>query len=542
MKVILNHTITVLTRILSVILAVIVTISAILFLPDAPQSVQQQNGYNYYRTLLGTAADDAASSAQTPVPFTEKLPAVQQATARNIIQAENVKMPKAAFISKTRPGYQGTGYVTNLPKNTESVLEFKMRIPFSQHYAVTVCAASSRNVTNAIRINGNLLTEFKLSDDSRFTLITFYGIFLEKGDAVIALDTIDGSIDVDFVRLREDYSLLENTFRIPDTPCNSNASPETVSLYQTLAGEWGSTTLTGQYVSDNSNRELNMIYQLTGQLPAIRFSALGTKNDRDVIEGAMDWSVYMHGIVGLMWFWNAPGSDSVYAKETDFNLYDAMRGIHPKDIAMMSPEEADKAVKEGNISPKLRMLIRDIDETSKLLLTLRNMNIPVLWRPLHEAGGGWYWWGGYGRDSYQMLWQLLYYRMTDYHNLNNLIWIWNGQSASYLVPEDTYDIASIDIYLQPEMKFGSRHDQFQALANLTNKKKILALSECSTLPDTAQMMIDHSVWSFFGTWYGTYMFKPDGTFSDQYYTSNDLYNLYNSERTLTLNDFLSLCQ
>ena len=71
---------------------------------------------------------------------------------------------------------------------------------------------------------------------------------------------------------------------------------------------------------------------------------------------------------------------------------------------------------------------------------------------------------------------------------------------------------------------------------------MLALSECSALPDPEMMQVDASVWSFFGLWYGDYLMKPDGTLNDAVYTSNDLYNLYNSELALSLNDFLSLYQ
>ncbi|MBR6107297.1 MAG: hypothetical protein IKQ39_04735 [Oscillospiraceae bacterium] len=520
-----------------ILLSVIGTAGLFLFLPS-PAVQKQKSGYSYYSSLTGTATCTQPESTDS----LQELPELSHRKMQYTVQAEYMELPEEASVSKRRSGYQGNGYVAGLPAHTEKALVFPVHIPYSQHYAVTVCAASAKTVENAIRINGELLSDFTLIGDSRFTLVTFYGIFMEEGSAEIAIDTGEPGIEVDFIRLREDFSLDNQVFRIADSPCNPNAAPETVTLYQTLAAEWDSSMITGQYVSDNSNRELNMIYQVTGQLPAIRFSALGTRDDREVISGAMDWHVYMHGIVGLMWHWQAPGSDSVYAEEADFDLYEALRDADPEKLAAMTPEEADKAVSDGTLTPDARSLLADIDETSAMLIRLRNMDIPVLWRPLHEAGGGWYWWGAYGRDSYEKLWLLLYYRMTDYHNLNNLIWVWNGQSASYLVPERTYDIAAADIYLSPEMEFGSRHEQFQALANLTHHRKMLALSECSSLPNPDQMLLDRSVWSFFGLWYGEYLMNPDGTLSESYYSSSDLYKLYNSKQVLSLNDFLSIYQ
>jgi mannan endo-1,4-beta-mannosidase len=269
---------------------------------------------------------------------------------------------------------------------------------------------------------------------------------------------------------------------------------------------------------------------------------LGMGNDRTAVDSAIDWNVYMHGIVGLMWQWNAPGTDSVYAEDSDFNLDRAFRHKDVRKLAALSAEDAATAAEKGTIAPEMLMLLTDIDAMADILRPLQNMDIPVLWRPLHEAGGGWYWWGADGFMAYQKLWELLYYRMTEYHHLDNLIWLWNGQSAAYLVPENTYDIATVDIYLQPQMQYGSRYEQFLSLKKITGGRKLLALSECSALPDLEMMQLDHSVWSFFGLWYGEYLMNPDGTFRDVYYSSNDLYNLYNSEQALTLNDFRALYQ
>ena len=132
--------------------------------------------------------------------------------------------------------------------------------------------------------------------------------------------------------------------------------------------------------------------------------------------------------------------------------------------------------------------------------------------------------------------------MTDYHNLNHLIWIWNGQSIAYLVSDDTYDIASVDIYLNSDIEFGSRYEQFLALANMTGRKKLLALSECSSPPNLEMLALDDAVWSFYGLWYGEYIMDSDGKFTNSYYSSSDLYNLYNSDRSMSLKDFLAYQQ
>ena len=101
----------------------------------------------------------------------------------------------------------------------------------------------------------------------------------------------------------------------------------------------------------------------------------------------------------------------------------------------------------------------------------------------------------------------MYSRMTEYHHLNNLIWVWNGQSSEYLVSEKRYDIASVDAYLEADATYGSRYEQFVALRNMVGNK-IMGLSECSTIPDVNLLFRDHAVWSYFGLWYGKYLLNP----------------------------------
>ena len=59
--------------------------------------------------------------------------------------------------------------------------------------------------------------------------------------------------------------------------------------------------------------------------------------------------------------------------------------------------------------------------------------------------------------------------------------------------------------------------------------KLLAISECSNLPDMNAMFRDNAVWSFFGLWYAPYL----GEYTD----NNALVEFYNSEAALTREDY-----
>ena len=80
------------------------------------------------------------------------------------------------------------------------------------------------------------------------------------------------------------------------------------------------------------------------------------------------------------------------------------------------------------------------------LKLLHDANIPVIWRPLHEAAGGWFWWGK-NADSFKKLW----IQMFDYfkaQGLNNLIWVWTSETGDAdWYPGDAYvDIIGRDLY------------------------------------------------------------------------------------------------
>lgn len=466
------------------------------------------------------------------------VPEIEQAETLITAEAEYVEeKPPDAQVEDSRWGYSGIGYLTGLPDATESALEIPVQIPATQHYAVTICVGANDEVTNALRINGELLSPFTMRQTKTFVRVTFYGIFLNKGDAVLAIDTIDNGIDVDYIEITNDSSVYGTEFEIADAPCDPNAAENTKALYGFLKEQWGSGILTGQYASSAENFELRLIDNMTGQLPAIRFGELGTADDNAQIDAAADWYLREGGIVGLMWHWNAPGYDSVYADEADFDLAAALENADIPTLAMMSADEAREAVRAGECPADALELLLGIDDVAQSLRKLANMDIPVLWRPLHEAGGGWFWWGAAGEGPYIKLWNLLFERLTDYHGLHNLIWLWNGQSSAYLVPEQTYDIATMDIYLRPEMEYGSRYEQFRTLSDITGRKKMLGISECGSLPDLERMRLDNAGWLFCGLWYGEYLMTPTGGFDDTYFSSDTLYDFYNSDFALTLYDY-----
>lgn len=139
------------------------------------------------------------------------------------------------------------------------------------------------------------------------------------------------------------------------------------------------------------------------------------------------------GIVTICWHWFAPtqatGPKSFYTDQTTFDPAPALDLAHAHHA----------------------LLLRDIDAVAAQLLRLQQAGVPVLWRPLHEAEGGWFWWGRRGGDVYRRLWRLVYERLTLHHGLRNLLWVYtsegNGDASHAWYPGDAMvDIIATDVY------------------------------------------------------------------------------------------------
>ncbi len=495
------------------------------------------------------AAPTASPDAETTEPLTGPsypqveldIPPIEEEAVELRAEAEDAAFTGLLEVESLRPGYSGEGYLAGFSCNEGDGVTATLEVPAAQHYDLIVCVRADSKVTNTLLLDGEPVGDFTIDDPDNFVRVIFSGIYLPQGEITLSIGEIDGGFALDYFELREFTEMYEmdydRKFRLSD----ENASPNAAALMEFLSDNYGKCVITGQYAATDASTEHDLIYQLTGKYPAIRFGDLqgytenSTADEGTTIQASLDWAA-RGGIVGLIWHWDAPmGVSSVYAKETDFSLASAMT---EEDIALLTQEELDALLAEGTITEECHRILHDMDSIAAALAPLTEADVPVLWRPLHEASGDWYWWGADGSAAYHWLWELLYTRLTEYHGIHNLIWVWNGQSgtADYLVDADMYDIASMDIYLPPEEAYSSRYEQYVTLSRLTDGKKLLALSECSSVPDMNDMFRDNCIWSFFGLWYGEYLMNEAGGFSDAYTSEEALIAIYNSEAAITLED------
>ena len=175
-----------------------------------------------------------------------------------------------------------------------------------------------------------------------------------------------------------------------------------------------------------------------------------------------------------------------------------------KDYAFYKADtefDAANATVEGTWENKV--FTEDLKNAAAYLKLLRDADIPVLWRPFHEAAGGWFWWGK-DAASFKSLWIAMFnYFKTE--GLDNLIWVWTTEgNDSDWYPGDQYvDIVGRDVYNKETADCVSEYTSIAG--NYGNK--IVSLSECGTVGLISEQWASGARWSWFMPWY-------DGTNED----------------------------
>ena len=304
-----------------------------------------------------------------------------------------------------------------------------------------------------------------------------------------------------------------------NTPVTPGSSPEAQSLLAYFASIYGTKVISGQHdgwrMTNGMSEELNYITNTTGKLPALlEMDVSGLTAHRDsrhrLAEHAIEWFNQRHGLVGFCWHWRAPmDAPAFYTKDTKF------------DIA--------RAVMPG--TPEYAATERDLDTIAGELEILRDAHVPVLWRPLHEANGRWFWWGAGGPEPFKKLWRMEFENFTVKHHLNNLIWVFSPGAETDLAawyPGDAYvDIIGQDHYPM-DGNHGAAKDVFDELTFMTRGQKLIALGENGPIPDPALMAREKAGWLYFTTWSGSILLEKT--------TPEELRAYYNNPYVLTLGD------
>lgn len=281
----------------------------------------------------------------------------------------------------------------------------------------------------------------------------------------------------------------------------SNRSAEAEELLAILQSIQGQRILSGTTANVNWNfNEAKWVNQHTGKWPALNcmdfihhpFSSKGGWIDYTNVTDVYNWH-RQGGLILIMWHWNVPANESgkyafYYGTEPDKTTFDVRKIFEPA-------------------SSEYKLMLKDIDQIASYLKLLKQRKVPVLWRPLHEAGGMWFWWGR-DAEACNELWRVMYDRLVNYHKLDNLIWVWT-QAAAWnkpysdgyrWYPGDEYvDIVSIDIYNNPNA--ANINTSCYKFLKQYSPEKLVALTECGNVATITKQWNAGAKWLFFAPWY-----------------------------------------
>ena len=365
-------------------------------------------------------------------------------------------------------------------------------------------------------------------------------VMLNAGSNTIALTKSWGYVDIDYLEISE-YERTQ--FNIDEALVTPNPQPATVEVYEFLKDNFGKKNISGVMTLDllkNNNilplasqTEVSYINSKTGKTPALVgfdfMHSTGKNSTNDWQQLYTQAAIAMAeelwnagGIPTFSWHWRDPNQngDNFNTSETSFDLTKAF---------------SNSSYTQWNTnSTEYKNMIKDIDIIAGYLEELQCAGVTILWRPIHEASGKWFWWGAKGAEPYKQLYKLLFDRLVNYHQIHNLIWVWNsdGTDADWYPGDEYVDVVGRDFYYGDGSTYNhsSLVTDFEALAKQTNGKKLITLAENGAVPYPENMDNDDAMWSWFMPWYGDYVT------SSSHNTASDWNTIMNDSRVITLSD------
>ena len=402
--------------------------------------------------------------------------------------------------------------------------------------SVILASADGGHKENPLLVDGERAAGI-VTEGKSFQKVTASYVYLTAGEHTLGIGTSWGWIKVDAIEITPSEPLPEDLYKVSDVLVTPDPSPEAQRLFSWMCEIYGKKIITGQncdggmYGMENQAiwRATNGAYPALLGLDMIEYSP--SRVERGATGKSVDYALeYWEkgGIVTFCWHWNAPSPylkgerwySGFYTEYTTFNLKKVMNGEDPEGY---------------------ELLIRDLDAIAAQLGRLRDAGVPVLWRPLHEASGGWFWWGASGSEAYKWLWNLMFEKFTNEYKLNNLIWVWNGQNPDWYPGDETVDIIGEDIY-PGERVYNSQSAKFMECQKYTDTRKMVILSENGCVPDPELMFRDGTVWGSYCTWGGEFVLKNSkfNRPSEQYTETWLLQKMYADERSVTRADIPDL--
>ena len=434
-------------------------------------------------------------------------------------------------------------------------LLFTVDMPKDGYYTLFINYKLPSDRTNKIQnltLNGNSAGQVSFGLTDEFTVIKGAGkIKLSKGKNTIGIEKSWGWVQIDYIEITE----FEATpWNISPTPVTPEPTESAQKLYNFLLDNFGKRVISGvmterpfenngQYTPQDftTQTELSYINKASGKNVAlVGFDFLhttGKSSEEQWYQGYTHASLEMAkivwkagGIPAFNWHWKDP------MKEVEA-FYTQSSGNTPYTEFSITKAYDSEAKKWKTESDEYKAIVRDMEIVADSLLTLQKEGIALIWRPLHEASGAWFWWGTDGAEPCVALYKLMFDTFVNKKGLHNLIWVWTTDEATDALdwyPGDEYvDIVGRDYYYYPrEANHASLISSFEKVKEMYGAKKIVTLSENGSVPYPDSMKADGANWSWFMPWYGDYAMESWANDNN----AESWKTVMNNEYTITLED------
>ena len=247
-------------------------------------------------------------------------------------------------------------------------------------------------------------------------------------------------------------------------PVNPNLSPAALEVFHYLESVYQKKVLAGYNVYVHTPDD----YEQTGKQAAIWGRDIRWLGDPKEIAQHAKQHRY---ILTLHWHWFF-GEDSAWTGKRK------------------TPVDVGRVVTPG--TREYRQAMAEMDAAADKLQVFEDAGIPVLWRPLHEIDGGWFWWTDRKKpENTAALWRLMYDHFTRTRKLDNLIWVYSAgvgkRDADYrkrFYPGAAYvDISGIDIYGVDFKTADPKFWDYYKIMSQVSPGKMLACGECDAIPN-----------------------------------------------------------
>ena len=452
-------------------------------------------------------------------------------------------------------GWSGDYYVFIDQKGAKASVT--VDVPKDGFYALGICYIQcygnpeKPDKTQYLLVNGESQGEvlFPFNSGKGWEELPAGYVHLDKGENTITIESYWGYTFLDYITLTDAPAYLTD-FSPAETPCDPKATPEARKLYAYLRSVYGKHIISGQqeycgshcynknayestgkpinYLEDNE-AEFDFLQETTGKQPAIRgidFLFYNTTEPYfdDAPERVVAWYKDKGGIPTVTYHWNVPLEEG----SNKAAFYVPSTGNTPATTFSVT-----NAVKEGTWEHE--QIDKDIALLAEQLKKASDAGVPILFRPLHEAEGGWFWWGAEGPEPCVKLYRYLYDQLTNKYNLHNLLWTWTCSTSAHAAewyPGDAYvDFQGCDKYNainNSEPNFSAISATFYSMVAQTEGQKMVVMSENDTIPSLDNLVNDKAAWLYFCPWYNRWLTGLNDP--------GELKKLYNSEYCITLDE------